>query len=131
LLTGEVGQIDLGFISDVLLCRYCLGVAFASSFEQVFILLLIGAGHGGRGKIGGAGYQPAGEIKMSDTVVVALISSGGACLIGVTALLLNYRGFTSIENRLGVIEHDVKEFYRLLGLHDTEIARLKDKTGLS
>jgi hypothetical protein len=68
---------------------------------------------------------------MSDTVVVALISSGSATLVAITALLLNYRGFTSIENRLAVIEHDVKEFYRLLGLHDTEIVRLKDKTGLN
>jgi hypothetical protein len=34
---------------------------------------------------------------MENTVIVALISSGGAVLIGITALLLNYRGFVSLD----------------------------------
>jgi hypothetical protein len=37
------------------------------------------------------------EREMENTVIVALISSGGAVLIGITALLLNYRGFVSLD----------------------------------
>lgn len=67
---------------------------------------------------------------MSDQVLVALISTGGAVLIGMTALLRNYRGFASIDRRLERLEQDMKEFYKLLGLHETELARLRDHTGL-
>ena len=81
---------------------------------------------------------------MSETVIVALISAGAAVLTSVTALLLNYRGFASIDSRLAAIEGrmngfdqrlvamqgDLKEFYKELARHDTEIARLKDHTGL-
>jgi len=41
---------------------------------------------------------------MTETVIVALISAGGSVLIAMTALLLNYRGFTTLENRMGAIE---------------------------
>ena len=65
---------------------------------------------------------------MSDTVVVALISAGGSVLVSITALLLSYRGFASIdgrfasvdnrfasiERRLDAIQNDLKEFYKLL-----------------
>src|SRR5205085_4744717 len=89
------------------------------------------------GKLRGAVGTISSE-HMSDTVIVALISSGGSVLVAVTALLLNYRGFASIdgrfaalessingriaslERRLEVIERDIKEFYKLLGIHDTE-----------
>ncbi|MBV8732787.1 MAG: hypothetical protein JO336_23495 [Acidobacteriia bacterium] len=96
---------------------------------------------------------------MSETVIVALISAGAAVLTSVTALILNYRGFatidsrisslestmnarmntldnrvTSFENRvdqrLGEMQADLKEFYKELARHDTDIARLKDHTGL-
>jgi hypothetical protein len=56
---------------------------------------------------------------------VALISAGGSVLVAITALLLNYRGFTSIERRLEVLEHDVKEFYKLLGVQDTRLTLLE------
>jgi len=46
----------------------------------------------------------------------------------VTALLLNYRGFASLERRLEVIEKDL--IYKSQAEHDKEIARLKDHTGL-
>lgn len=45
---------------------------------------------------------------MTDTVTVALISTGGTLLTAVTALLLNYRGFVSLERRLERIEDDAK-----------------------
>ncbi len=67
---------------------------------------------------------------MTETVTVALVTAGSSVLIAVTALLLNYRGFNSLERRLEVLEHDVKEFFKLVSRFDTEIARLKDHTGL-
>jgi len=36
-----------------------------------------------------------------------------------------------IEHRLDLVETDLKEFYRVLSRHETDIARLKDKAGLS
>lgn len=54
---------------------------------------------------------------MPDTVSVALISAGASALVAMTALLLNYRGFASIdsrfasiERRLDIIQADIKEF---------------------
>lgn len=69
-----------------------------------------------------------GESKLTDTVMVALISAGGSVLVAITALILNYRGsasidsrfasvdgrFASIERRLDAMQADLKEFYRLL-----------------
>ena len=80
---------------------------------------------------------------MSDTVIVALISAGASALVAVTALILNYRGFASIDarfasvenritnlenridRRLEAIQADLKEFYRLLAEHDKRISRLE------
>ncbi len=82
---------------------------------------------------------------MSDTVIVALISASGSALVAVTALVLNYRGFASIdarfasleasvnsrfasiERRLDLIQADIKEFYRLLADLDKRVSRLEDK----
>lgn len=84
---------------------------------------------------------------MNDTVIVALISAGASALVAITALLLNYRGFASIdsrfagidnrfnsienrfnsiERRLDAIAADLKEFYRILAEHDKRISRLED-----
>jgi hypothetical protein len=46
---------------------------------------------------------------MSDTVIVALVSSSGTMAVAITALLLNYRGFNSIEHLIGVVEQDIKQ----------------------
>jgi hypothetical protein len=66
-----------------------------------------------------------------------IIAASGAILVCVTALLLNYRGFASIdgrfaslERRLEVLERDLRDFYRLHADVKKEIARLKDHTGL-
>jgi hypothetical protein len=78
---------------------------------------------------------------MNDTVLVALISAGSSALVAITALLLNYRGFASIdsrfasidsrfasiEGRLDIMQADLKEFYRLLSEHDKRISRPEDK----
>ena len=89
---------------------------------------------------------------MSDTVIVALISAGASALVAITALLLNYRGFSSIdarfatlensinsrfasvdgrfasiERRLDAMQADLKEFFKILAEHDKRISRLEDK----
>ena len=51
---------------------------------------------------------------MSDTVTVALISAGGAVVTAITALILNFRLFNSLERRIEVIERDLKDFFRTL-----------------
>jgi len=82
---------------------------------------------------------------MDNTVIVALISAGGSTLTAITALLLNYRGFASLESRLSSTDNrisslesritslenrvhtDLSEFYRLLTDLDKRVARLEDK----
>lgn len=64
---------------------------------------------------------------MSDTVTVALISAGGSVVVAVTALLLNFKLFNSLERRIEVIEADLKTFFRTFAEHDKRISRLEDK----
>jgi hypothetical protein len=61
---------------------------------------------------------------MENTVVVALISSGGSVLIGITALLLNYRGFVSIERRLDLMQADMKDLNKTMTALEIDVARL-------
>jgi len=96
-----------------------------------------------------------GENALTDTITVALISAGGSVLVAITALILSYRGFASIdsrfasidsrfasidarfdsvdgrfasiERRLDAIQADLKEFYRLLADHDKRLSKLEDK----
>jgi hypothetical protein len=86
---------------------------------------------------------------MNPTVLGTIITSSGSILVAVVALVLNHRGFgdlrsemnvrfAGVEKRLDLIEHrmdvlegDLKEFNKVLGQHDTDIVRLKDKAGLS
>jgi hypothetical protein len=44
---------------------------------------------------------------MENSVIVALISSGGPVLVAITALVLNYRGFASIDSRFASLESRV------------------------
>jgi hypothetical protein len=64
---------------------------------------------------------------MSDTVTVALISASGSVAVAITALILNFRLFSSLERRIEVIETDLKAFFRDLAEHDKRISRLEDK----
>ncbi len=78
---------------------------------------------------------------MDNTVIVALIGSAGSALVAVTALGLNYRGFTSLENRMTALENRITGFEgrvdaRLSLMHSTisslltDVALLKDRAGL-
>jgi precorrin-3B methylase len=49
---------------------------------------------------------------MSDTVTVALISTGDSVITAITALVLNFRLFNSLERRIEVIERDLKDFFQ-------------------
>ena len=80
---------------------------------------------------------------MSETVIVALITAATSALVSITALLLNYRGFVSIdarfaslestmnsrfgsvEQRLSIMQTDLKEFYKVQAEHDKRISRLE------
>jgi hypothetical protein len=85
---------------------------------------------------------------MDNTVVVALISAGGSVLVAITALILNYRGFASIEGRfaafegrllafesrvdgrLNLLQSDMKDLNRAMTALEVDVALLKDKAGL-
>jgi len=82
---------------------------------------------------------------MSTAVLTALISASAAVITAITALLLNYRGFSSIDSRFATLENritglenridrrlenieaDLKEFFKVLADHDKRIGRLEDK----
>ena len=62
---------------------------------------------------------------MSETVTVAVVSAGGSVAVAVTALILNFRLFNSLERRIEVIESDLKTFFRDLADHDKRLSRLE------
>ena len=72
---------------------------------------------------------------MDSNITVAIVSASSAVLVSVVALIVNVvwmgRSFTQLDKRLSVIETDLREFYKILGGHTTDVQRLKDKTGLS
>ena len=79
---------------------------------------------------------------MNPNVLVAAITTAGSAAVAITALILGYRGFASIdarfasidarfasiERRLDAMQADLKEFYKILAEHDKRIQRLEDKT---
>ncbi len=64
---------------------------------------------------------------MNPNILVAAINAGGSIVIGVTALILAYRGFGSIERRLEIIEQDLKQFFRSQAEFDKRLQRVEDK----
>jgi hypothetical protein len=84
---------------------------------------------------------------MDNSVIVALISAGGSVLVAVTALILNYRGFASLETRmhdfetrmlgfetrvdgrLNLMQADMKDLYKAMTALEIDVALLKDKAG--
>jgi DNA-binding IclR family transcriptional regulator len=64
---------------------------------------------------------------MDNTVAVAIVSAGGSVAVAITALLLNFRMFTSLERRIEIIEGDLKQFFKAQADHDARIGKLEDK----
>ncbi len=78
---------------------------------------------------------------MDNTVIVALISAGGSVLVAITALILNYRGFASIDARmlsletrvdarLNMMQSDMKDLNKTMTALEIDFALLKDKAGM-
>jgi hypothetical protein len=67
---------------------------------------------------------------MDNTVIVALISAGGSVLVAITALILNYRGFASIDARLNMMQSDMKDLNKTMTALEIDVALLKDKAGM-
>jgi hypothetical protein len=81
---------------------------------------------------------------MNPDVLAAIISAASSAAVAITALLLNQRGFTTIENRINgfaqdirdlraensAIRGDLKEFYTLLAEHDKRLGRIEDKLNI-
>ena len=51
---------------------------------------------------------------MDNSIATALISGGGSVLVAITALILNYRGFASLDARLTSLEFRVDGRFGLL-----------------
>jgi cell division protein FtsB len=84
---------------------------------------------------------------MDNTVLVALISAGSSVLIAVTALLLNYRGFTALHGRFAALETrmqsfefrfdarltslqaDMKDLHKRMKAVQINVSRLKEMAG--
>jgi ABC-type transport system involved in Fe-S cluster assembly fused permease/ATPase subunit len=64
---------------------------------------------------------------MTDTVTVALITASGSVTVAITALVLNFRLFNSLEGRIEVIGRDLKDFFRTLAEHDKRLSKLEDR----
>lgn len=68
---------------------------------------------------------------MSDTVVVALISSSASMLTAITTVIVvtvtQNRRFDDMNRRLDKIEADLREFFRLLTDYDKRLSKLEDK----
>jgi hypothetical protein len=62
---------------------------------------------------------------MSEALSVALVSASGSVAVAVTALILNFRLFNSLERRIELIEADLKQFFRDLSEHDKRISKLE------
>jgi hypothetical protein len=74
---------------------------------------------------------------MDNTVIVALISSSGSVLVAITALVLNFRGFVSIdgrfasvERRLDIMQGDMKDLNKTMTALEIDVALIKGKVGM-
>jgi hypothetical protein len=70
-------------------------------------------------------------------VLIALIGASSSCLVAITALVLNSRGFVSIdgrfasiERRLDMMQNDMKDLNKTMTALEIDVALLKDKAGL-
>jgi len=82
-----------------------------------------------------------GGRRTTDTATVGLITAGASTLVAITALVLNYRGFASIDSRLASMEArftamesrfeapfaSLQADLRLLAEQDKRITRLEER----
>jgi len=62
---------------------------------------------------------------MNQEIAVSLISTSGSVAVAITALVLTFRLFNSLERRIEVIESDLKQFFREVAEHDKRISKLE------
>ena len=81
---------------------------------------------------------------MDNNVLIALIGAGSSGLVAITALLLSYRGFASIdarfaamdarfasiERRLDLMQTHMKDLNKTMTALEIDVALLKDKAGI-
>jgi hypothetical protein len=70
---------------------------------------------------------------MSDTVTVAIVSASGSVVVSITALLLNFRLFNSLERRIERLEDSFNTFKEMVNSKfaalDLEIGKIQDRIG--
>jgi hypothetical protein len=69
--------------------------------------------------------------RVSDTVIVALISSGGSVAIGITALALNFRLFNSLERRIERVEDKLDTLTGKVIDLDNRVSAIEGKLGIA
>ena len=66
---------------------------------------------------------------MTENLLIAIVSSaataGSTTLVAMTAIVQNNKRFDAIECTLGSMQADLKEFYKELSRHSTDIELLK------
>ena len=78
---------------------------------------------------------------MDNTVLIALIGASSSGLVAITALLLNYRGFASldarmlsletrVDGRLNMMQNDMKDLNKTMTALEVDVALLKDRAGM-
>jgi len=78
---------------------------------------------------------------VDNNVLIALIGTGSSGLVAITALVLNYRGFASIDARMTSLEGrvdarfnsmqaDMRDLNKTMTAVESDVALLKDKVGL-
>lgn len=74
---------------------------------------------------------------LDNNVLIALIGTSSSGLVAITALVLNYRGFASIdgrfasvERRLDALQTDMKDLNRAMTALEIDVALVKAKIGL-
>jgi hypothetical protein len=78
---------------------------------------------------------------MDNTVLIALIGASSSGLVAITALLLNYRGFASldarmlsletrVDGRLNMMQNDMKDLNKAMTALEVDVALLKDRAGM-
>ena len=78
---------------------------------------------------------------MDNNVFIPLIGASSSGLVAITALLLNYRGFASldarmlalesrVDGRLNSLQSDMRDLNKTMTALEIDVALLKDKVGM-